>query len=331
MITCLAVHGNLLYAASVNQIDVFDLTSYARIDTFGCTDSTSSGSIKSIAFDRDGKIFTAHQDCKIRVWQISATTGREHHLVSTLPTMKDRLLRSVSPKNYVRVRRHKKQLWIKHADTVSGLVVQGGLVYSVSWDKSFKIWRASDHRCLESIRAHEDAVNALAVSVTGTVYTASADGRIRVWGKDVVGDDGRRKHSLMATLEEHKSTVNALALNWDGSLLFSGSCDQSIFVWEREEDSDKHMVLVDELLGHTGAVLCLINVGCLLISGSSDRTVRVWQQGVAGGFGCLAVLEGHERPVKSLVAVSREMPGAVAVLVCSGSLDGEIRVWELRM
>ncbi|EEF51883.1 protein JINGUBANG [Ricinus communis] len=326
-INCLAVHNSLLYAASVNEINVFDLSNYTHINTF-TTNSPTSGSIKSIAF-HNTKVFTAHQDCKIRVWQVSHSSSKELHLVHTLPTVKDRLCNFLLPQNYVNVRRHKKRLWIEHWDTVSGLAMHGGLMYSVSWDKSLKIWDVNNNRCLESVLAHQDAVNTVAISDKGTVYTGSADGLIRVWKK--VGR--QRKHSLVTTLEKHKSTVNALALNGDGSVLFSGGCDRSIMVWERKEDVDEHgnehnqMVFVEALCGHAGAILCLMNVGYLIVSGSSDQTVRVWQQyGKKNGYCCMVVLEGHERPVKSLVAASNN---GLSLSICSGSLDGEIKVWEI--
>ncbi|KAJ9163830.1 hypothetical protein P3X46_023458 [Hevea brasiliensis] len=324
-ISCLAVHNTFLYAASINEIYVFDLSNYTHIDTF-TTNDPSSGFIKSIVF-HNAKIFTAHQDCKIRVWQISHS--KHHHLVSTLPTLKDRFRHFVLPRNYVSVRRHKKRLWIEHWDTVSGLAVHGGLMYSVSWDKSFKIWNVENNRCLESVLAHQDAVNAVAVSDNGTVYTGCADGLIRVWKK--VGKE--RKHSLITTLDKHKSTLNALALNGDGSVLFSGGCD-SIMVWERKEvNENEHQMVFAEALGdHAGAILCMLTVDDLLVSGSSDRTVRIWQKGKKNGYSCVVVLEGHERPVKSLVAVAGEggyNNGSSSLSICSGSLDGEIKVWEV--
>lgn len=335
IISCLAVHNNLLYAASLNEINVFDLVSdYSHIDAFS-NDLSSSGSVKSITFHIT-KIFTAHQDCKIRVWQITAS--KQHQLVSTLPTVKDRLIKSILPNNYVTVRRHKKRLWLEHWDTVSDLEVKEGLVYSVSWDKSFKIWNASNYKCLESVnKAHEDAVNAVVVSDNGVVYTGSADGRIRVWERSVVDHNKERKpkHILVTTLLKHKSTINALALNGDGSLLFSGGCDCWIVVWERKREKDgdgRHqMVFAEALWGHAGAVLCLITVGDLLVSGSADRTVRIWQRGKENCCRCMAILEGHEKPVKSLVAISRSSSSVFngVVSIGSGSLDGEIKMWDV--
>ncbi|TXG50821.1 hypothetical protein EZV62_023345 [Acer yangbiense] len=292
-ISCLAAHNNLLYAASINEINVYDLSNFTHIDTFN-NDHSDSSSVKSIAFDST-KIFTAHQDCKIRVWQIT-TPSKQHKLVSTLPTVKDRLLHFLLPKNYVSVRRHQKRLWVEHCDTVSDLAVKDGFVYSVSWDKSIKIWNAKSYKCLESVcKAHEDAVNAVAVSENGVVYTEAA-------------------------------------LKGDGSFLFSGGSDRSIvvWVWEREVNAN-HMGFLEALWGHTGAVLCLINVDdddLTLVSGSADRTVRIWQRGKESGYRCMIILQGHEKPVKSLVAVQRgECNGVVSV--CSGSLDGEIKVWDV--
>lgn len=317
-ISCLAAHNNLLYAASINEISVFDLSNYAFIDMFN--NDLASGSVKSIAFSSTNKVFTAHQDCKIRVWQM--TPSKRHQLVSTLPTVIDRFLHFMLPENYTTVRRHKKRLWLEHWDTVSDLVVTEGLMYSVSWDKSFKIWNPTTYRCLESVNAHQDAVNAVAVSDIGVVYTASADGLIRVWERV----DKDSKHKLIATLEKHKAPVNALALKHDGSFLFSGGCDRSIVVWRRES-SVHRMVFVEALWGHTGAILCLINADDLIVSGSADQTVRVWQHG-ENGYRCNTILNGHEKPVKSLVNVKSGSRGGV-VSICSGSLDGEVKVWEV--
>ncbi|KAL3512655.1 hypothetical protein ACH5RR_025372 [Cinchona calisaya] len=326
-ISFLALQGNTLYAASLNEINVFDLTddNYSLADNFTC-----SGLVKSITFV-EKKIFTAHQDCKIRAWQI--TSSRKHQLISTIPTVKDRLTRCVLPKNYVQVRRHKQKLWIEHVDTISGLAVNigEGLIYSVSWDRSFKIWRISDLRCLESInKAHSDAINAIVVCVDhGLVYTASADGSIKVWEKE----KGEKNHKLRTILDNkhNKSSLNALAINSNGSILFSGGLDQNIIVWEKEEGkTEKHMGFSRFLKGHTGAILCLVCVDDLLISGSSDKTLRIWKSSSTEcGYSCIAVLEGHLKPVKALVATKRSCNSNGVVSIFSGSLDGEIKVWQV--
>ncbi|KAK6922316.1 ABC transporter-like, ATP-binding domain [Dillenia turbinata] len=319
-VTSLSISNHLLYAAVGYQVNVYDLTNFSLIDSFN-SENPSSGSIKSVIFS-NGRVFTAHQDCKIRVWQ--ATTSKRHRLVATLPTVNDILRRFILPKNYFNVRRHKKRLWIEHNDAISCLAaVNNGQICSVSWDNHIKIWNSKNLRCLESFKAHHDAVNAVAISADGTIYTGSADRTIRVWTKQ----EGESRHSLLATLERHKSAVNALALTSDGSVLFSGACDRSILVWEGE-DSANHMVVTGALRGHSRAILSLINVCDLLFSGSADQTVRIWRCGVDGKYCCLGVLDGHRRPVKSLVAVmnGESGSGGYEILVCSGSFDGEIKV-----
>nr|DAD19795.1 TPA_asm: hypothetical protein HUJ06_021258 [Nelumbo nucifera] len=138
-IRCLAISSDLLYAASGSEINVYNLTNYTHINAFNS--NSSSGSVKSRFFRKE-------------VWQLTPT--KRHQLVATLPTVKDHVRCFVLPKNYFCVKRHKKQLWIEHVDVFSGLAISNGLIYSVSWDKCLKVWRASDLRCLESVKPKAD-------------------------------------------------------------------------------------------------------------------------------------------------------------------------------
>lgn len=231
-------------------------------------------------------------------------------------------------KNYVQVRRHKRNLWIQHADAVSGLAANDdGLLYSVSWDKSFKAWKTtSDMRCLESIRAHSDAVNAVVVNpLDGTLITGSADGLIKIW---TMSED-RKEHRLITTLSRHESSVNALSLDRVGSVLFSGGGDHVINVWDKGDENEENscFIFCCCLKGHRGAILSLVHVkGHVLISGSSDRSVRIWKHGK--DYCCLAIMEGHSKPVKSVVAIPGDHLDHL-MTVYSGSLDGEIRAWKV--
>ncbi|PON46560.1 Coatomer beta subunit [Parasponia andersonii] len=313
-------------------------------------------SVKSLVFSGD-KLFTAHQDNKVRVWKVNDVDHDQKYYkcVATLPTLNDRLLALFSAKNYVQVRRHKSRTWVHHVDAVSALAVSrdGSLLYSASWDRSFKVWRTSDFKCLESVtNAHDDAINHVALSHDGHVYTGSADKKIKVWKRAKLDGSSSVKHSLEATLEKHKSAVNALALSSDGLVLYSGACDRSILVWERSSDGSHEeggadgggdMIVVGALRGHTKAILCLAVVSFdLVCSGSADRTVRVWNRsgGVDKSYACLAVLEGHRRPVKCLTATldnngsssSSErscVSSGTSYLIYSGSLDCDIKVWRI--
>ncbi|KAL3654130.1 hypothetical protein CASFOL_003811 [Castilleja foliolosa] len=299
------------------------------------TEKSHSTAVKSIIISGD-KIFAAHQDHKIRVWKIDDNSANQqtYKKITILPTLGDRCARLFSAGNYVKVSRHKKRTWIHHNDAVSDLAItnNGSLLYSVSWDRTFKVWQTSDFKCLESVQdAHSDAINAVVLSNNGFVYTGSADRTIKVWQLN----DGVQKHNLISTLEKHKSAVNALALSSDGSVLYSGACDRSIIVWEKDSGAS-HMTVAGALRGHRKAILCLAVVNDLLFSGSADKTVRVWKRGGSGNsYFCLAVFEGHKNPVKCLTAcldTDNSNRGGDecghSYVVYSGSLDCEIKVWK---
>nr|GMC60394.1 myosin heavy chain kinase B-like [Ipomoea batatas]GME13386.1 myosin heavy chain kinase B-like [Ipomoea batatas] len=285
------------------------------------------GAVKSLVVSSD-KIFSAHQDNKIRVWKInnnqnSGTQNLAH--LATLPILSDRAIKYLRPKNHVQIRRHKTSTWVHHVDAVSALALSRdeSLLYSVSWDRTLKIWSTADFKCIQSIEnAHDDAINALAASRDGQVYTGSADKKIKVWGKPH-GDE--KKHSLVATLEKHNSGINALAVDMNGSVLYSGSFDGSVLVWERDCGGRA----VAALRGHEKAVLCLGVVADLVCSGSADKTIRIWRQRC---YSCVAVLAGHDGPVKCLTAASdshNEGDQTSSYLLYSGGLDGDTKVWEI--
>ncbi|GLJ08770.1 hypothetical protein SUGI_0095400 [Cryptomeria japonica] len=289
-----------------------------------------SGAVKAISFAGD-KLLSAHEDHKIRIWKLSE--DRHPKLICSLPTVKDYLRNCIKPGSYVKVRRHKTCLWIQHIDTISSLATtKDGLLYSASWDKTVKVWRLSDSVCIESFPAHVDAINSIVTSDDGILYTASADSKIKVWKKCCSGL--RTKHTMIRVLEKHKSAINALALSSDGSVLYSGGCDRDIIVWEKRRidvngyaDDDEHIMHAVSLLsGHMQAILCLATVKSdLVCSGSADKTVRIWRRGVGECQSCcIAVLKGHNSPVKSITACYDDFVGCVTF---SGSLDGEIRVW----
>ncbi|OMO77548.1 hypothetical protein CCACVL1_14971 [Corchorus capsularis] len=284
--------------------------------------AVGKGAVKSLVVLAD-KLFSAHQDNKIRVWKINSD-DQKHTRLATLPTFSDRATRLLLPKNHVQIRRHKTCTWVHHVDAVSALALSRDetLLYSVSWDRTLKIWRTTDFKCLESItNAHDDAINAVALSNDGDVYTGSTDKKIKVWRKN----SGDKNHSLVATLEKHNSGINALAISVDGSTLYSGASDRSIVVWEG-------MMVVGALRGHTKSILCLALVWDLICSGSADKTIRIWRRGSGAdrNYSCLAVLEGHKGPVKCLAgAVDHCNPSDTSLVIYSGSLDCDIKVWKI--
>lgn len=211
-------------------------------------------------------------------------------------------------------------------DAISSLSLSEDLafLYSASWDKTFKVWRVSDSKCLESIQAHDDAVNTLVSSVDGLVFTGSADGSVKVWRRELQGKG--TKHFFSQTLVKQECAVTALAVNDGATFVYCGSSDGVVNFWERE----KSLSHSGALRGHKLAILCLATAGKLLLSGSADMGICVWQR-TAAEHSCLSVLTGHTGPVKCL-AVERDSEAAEGDrrwIVYSGSLDKSVKMWRV--
>lgn len=322
----LAISGGFLYTGSDSKnIRVWkNMKDYAGF-------KSSSGLVKAIVI-LGQKIFTGHQDGKIRVWKFSENNKKNpYKRVGSLPTTKDYLKSSINPKSYVEVRRKRNKPWIRHFDTVSCLSVDAerGLLYSGSWDKTLKVWRLSDSKCLESINAHTDALNSVTVGFDGLVFSGSADGTVRAWRRELVGTS--TKHVPMGTLLEQENAVTSLAANAEVGVLYAGSSDGLLNFWEREKNTISHGGV---LRGHKLAVLCVAVAGNLVFSGSADKNICVWRREEGGIHVCLSVLTGHTGPAKCLAVepdsdVNETVKGEQRWIVYSGSLDKSVKVWRV--
>ncbi|KAG6473120.1 protein JINGUBANG-like [Zingiber officinale] len=322
----LAAAGGLLYAGSESR-NVRVWKGQRELSGF----KSSSGLVKAIVLAGE-RIFTGHQDGKIRVWR--KTASAEHKRVGTLPRLRDFLRSSINPSNYVEVRRHRRAVWLRHFDAVSCLSLdeKAGVLYSGSWDKTVKVWRISDSKCLESIKVHDDAVNSVATGFGGILFTGSADGTMKVWRREAVGKTGATRHVLVQTLLQQESAVTSVAVAESAGTVYCGSSDGSVHYW-RWEGARRRLAYGGALRGHRMAVLCLAAKGSLVVSGSADNTLCVWrrEEGTGGGrYSMMAELKGHEGPVKCLVVEEEgDRSDEPRYVVYSGSLDKSVKVWQV--
>uniref|UniRef100_A0A6J1CXU2 Protein JINGUBANG n=1 Tax=Momordica charantia TaxID=3673 RepID=A0A6J1CXU2_MOMCH len=324
-VSCLALCGEFILSASQGKdIIVWQQPDLRVFTRFG----HGEGSVKAVVAV-GSRVFTAHQDGKIRVWKVSRRSENIFRLTNSLPTTKDYLGKFMKQSNYVQTRRHHKILWIEHADTISCLAVHNGLIYSGSWDKTLKVWRVSDLKCLESIKAHDDAINGV-VACKGVVYSASADGKIKAWGRrkeeKKEEEEGRGySHSLLGILEGHKDvSVNSVVVSEDGKWVYGGNSDGFIMGWEKIGESVRWKVICEKR-AHKMAVLCICLMGEFLCSGSADKSIGIWRREAFGRLCNLWVINGHEGPIRCLQAASNGVGGGF--LLYSGSLDRSLRVW----
>ncbi|KAI3452088.1 hypothetical protein Pfo_008753 [Paulownia fortunei] len=318
----LAASGDLLYTGS----DSKNIRVWKNQKEFSGFKS-NSGLVKAIIIAGE-RIFSGHQDGQIRVWKVSGKDPTVHKRIGTLPTFKAKIKSSFNPSNYVEVRRSRNAIWIKHIDAISSLSLSEdkSLLYSASWDKTIKVWRISDSKCLESINAHDDAVNSVVAGFDGLVFTGSADGSVKVWRREMQGKG--TKHFFSQTLLKQECAVTSLAVDPYATALYCGSSDGLVNFWER----DKFLSHGGILRGHKLAVLCLATAGNLVFSGSADTNICVWRR-EEGGHVCLSILSGHSGPVKCLaveeVKGTRLHGSERQYMVYSGSLDKSVKIWRV--
>lgn len=188
------------------------------------------------------------------------------------------------------------------------------------------LWSVHDgtHRALDS------GLTAVAFSPDGdALATVGASARGLPEAVQIL-DLGR---GAVRLLGEHDATVVALAYSPDGRLLASSSADTTVRLWNVQAGT--HQVLKHP---ETVGAVAFYRGGVALAAGVRDGSIRIWKvagevvliqpdcglaqlwDNVCGG----TVLNGHTRPVTS-VAFSPD--GAT---LASGSVDGTIRLWNLR-
>ena len=116
----------------------------------------------------------------------------------------------------------------------------------------------------------------------------------------------------------HTEGISSLDFNRDGSLLASGSYDQTIRLWNVDTGA-----LRKTLEGHTKNVqhVTFSPTGLILASASSDGTIRLWD--IETGD-VIKILEGHADWVGH-VAFS-----PTGLILASTGGDGTIRLWDIK-
>jgi WD40 repeat protein len=122
---------------------------------------------------------------------------------------------------------------------------------------------------------------------------------------------------LLRTLSGHAHFVMAVTVTPDGERAVSGSCDNTLKVWDLRSGRE-----LRTLCGHTNAVEAVEVTpdGQRAVSASEDQTLKVWD--LSNGRE-LCTLSGHTHYVNA-VAVTPDGRRAV-----SASNDGTLRVWDL--
>ncbi|XP_042481196.1 protein JINGUBANG-like [Macadamia integrifolia] len=317
--------NGVVYTGSENNcIRIWKLPDYTECGQL----KTRAHMVCAMAVSKD-RVFAAYADCKIRVWRRSWDGIPTHVRIATIPKIGSYI------RNYIA---GKDKKTIKHLGPITSLAIHEAddLLYSASVDKTVKVWRISDLKCIQTIQAHPEPINAIVVGDDdGILYTASDDATVRVWRRNFCSGGDRQQHALTVSLSAKYSPVKDLTLVRDGGILYGGCTDGYIHYWFRGWVTGQ-LQYGGALSGHSHAVMCLANVANYVVSGSADLTSRVWARERDGQHVCLAVLQGHRGPVRCVTAFLNHRGGMSEdgedhCTVCTGSLDGVLKVWQVKI
>lgn len=127
--------------------------------------------------------------------------------------------------------------------------------------------------------------------------------------------------------QPHLGAITSLAYCAERNVLFSGSSDRTIKVWNPWADKGAPEALVQTLTGHSSSVTGLVDSGqSFMVSCSADCSVRLWRpQGAKGEYVCGQVLNMGEdgRRLCTGLVLSEEVKGMNPwTLYCSDALGG---------
>ena len=114
------------------------------------------------------------------------------------------------------------------------------------------------------------------------LFIGFANGKIMAYRRRVDSQGVEQIDSKPLTLEGHSGTIRCLllvrqeGLGQDGYLLFSGSADRTVRVWDPSADPAQR--LVQTLRAHEGTVTCLAYADGVLVTASTDNSIKVWKQ-----------------------------------------------------
>ena len=151
-----------------------------------------------------------------------------------------------------------------------------------------------------------------------TLYTPRTELCLRSPAASVSGSMMHIRGAEVNLLTGHTYAVSCVAFSPDGSILASGSWDETIRLWDGRTGESLRTLFDD--VGEVRS-LTFSPDGSTLASGGHDAKIRLWN--VHTGKRILT-LEGHTRYV-SAVAFSHAEP-----ILASGSSDGTIRLWDTR-
>lgn len=238
-----------------------------------------------------GRLFSAGSDTIIRMWKVPPAGTKEAWPLYVNGGLAKTAPPSPQQATFVQAMEH-------HTDWINDLILccSGRFLLSASNDTTVKVWNATKHFCMSTLRTHKDYVSCLAYAKEHErAASAGYDQSIYLWDiatltKLTTTNNTVTTSSLMGC----KNSIYALAMNDSGTVIVSGSTEKVLRIWD-----PRTCQKIMKLRGHTENIRAIVISpdGTKCISASADATVRLWDLGQQR---CIATCLAHQEGVWTL-------------------------------
>ncbi len=202
-----------------------------------------------------------------------------------------------------------------HNDLIQSVVFSpnGNQLVTCSYDRSVKIWSASDAKLLQELKDHSDAVYSVAFNKDGTMLASTgADRAVKIWNTS----SWKKLHAL----SDSTDWVYTLAWSPTTNQLLAAGVDQSIRVWNVEPESAK---LLLSAYAHTKSVVkaTWTSDGARIISIGEDKVWKIWDATKLNEIKTFPAFSD----VPSVLALSKDNSFAAI-----GRVDGKLDLFDLK-
>ncbi|KAL9655279.1 hypothetical protein ABK040_009052 [Willaertia magna] len=154
-------------------------------------------------------------------------------------------------------------------------------------------------------------VTAIAMTSDGNrIVSGGSDGQVRVW------QIGKTSQTLVASMNEHKATVNSVSIRSDNSECLSASDDGSCIIWNLDKFVRQNIMYAQTYFRQ----ICYLNDESQILTCGSDKQVIYWD-----AFDCGAIRELREAEEDEINSLDIEKNGDYFV---SGGKAKTVNVWH---
>jgi WD40 repeat protein len=151
-------------------------------------------------------------------------------------------------------------------------------IISGSHDGDLKVWNLKTGICDITYHGHSDWIICIATLPNGRIVTGSRDYTLKIWNLQIE----KNEITLAETLVGHSDSVLCISVlpdDFSGCFterLISGSCDQTLKIWNLQSQNIVNPYDVTTLHGHSNYVTCIALLpDDLSVSGFAKRDKRI--------------------------------------------------------